>query len=145
MEELREKMHRLENIGKKVDKIEYTDIKEIRSQIRDLQLDLTKNNVLTEKNTEAMNNMSNTMEHVRETMVQLSGAVECISRTNQELATNLKQQNVKIDEQNVKIDELRARQDEYEEKGKFDILLFLKKNFVTIIVACGVLGYLFLK
>lgn len=145
MEELREKMHKLENIGKKVEKIEYTDIKEIRSKIQDLQLDLTKNNVLTEKNTEAMNNMSNTMEHVRETMVQLSGAVECVSRTNQELATNLKQQNAKIDEQNVKIDELRIRQDEYEDKGKFDIILFLKRNFVSILLACGVLWYLFLK
>lgn len=145
MEELKNKVANLENLSKKVDKIEYVDIKELRQEMQDIKVDLTKNNVLTEQNTEAMTSMSKTMESVRSTMID-------ISTTNRELANNLKQQNNKIDR-------LQLRQDRYDEniefmkkeieqnedKGKFDIILFLKQNFVGIIISCGILSYLFLK
>lgn len=141
MEELKAKFDKIENIGKKVDKLEYTDMKEIKKEVQGLQLDLATNNLLTEQNTEAMNNMSKTMEGVRETMIQMSSAIECISKTNQELANNLRQQNSKIDR-------LQARQDKYDEnieamrqdikendeKGKFDIILFLQKHLWEIFI-----------
>ena len=97
MEELKEKLHKLEYLPKKIDKIEYTEIKELKDKIENIEVDLAKNNLLTKQNTEAMNKMSETMDSVRETMVQITSAIEYTSKTNQELAENIRQQNEKID------------------------------------------------
>ena len=142
----------MEELRKKVNDIEYHDIKELRQEVQEIKIDLAKNNLLTEQNTDAMKKMSDTMDSVRETMVQMTSAIEYTSKTNQELAINLKQQNEKIDR-------LQTRQDIYDknmekvkkdiktndEKSKFDILLFLKNNLVGIIMGVGILSYLFLK
>ena len=97
MEELKERVHKLEYLPKKIDKIEYTEIKELKDKIENIEVDLAKNNLLTKQNTEAMNKMSETMDSVRETMVQITSAIEYTSKTNQELAENIRQQNKKID------------------------------------------------
>lgn len=142
----------MEELKQKIDNIEYKDIKELRTELEEVKIDLAKNNLLTEQNTNAMNNMSKTMNSVRDTMIQMSSAIECISRTNKELAIN-------VGNQNEKIDRLQERQDIYdtnlekmredieanEDKGKFDIILFLKNNWVSIVISAGLLVYLFLK
>lgn len=149
MEELKEKLHKLEYLPKKIDKIEYTEIKELKDKIENIEVDLAKNNLLTKQNTEAMNKMSETMDSVRETMVQITSAIEYTSKTNQELAENIRQQNEKIDK-------LQARQDSYdnhmrkmqeemndnEEKNKIDIRLAIKAFIPTAIVIIGYLVYI---
>ena len=149
MEELKERVHKLEYLPKKIDKIEYTEIKELKDKIENIEVDLAKNNLLTEQNTEAMNKMSETMDSVRETMVQITSAIEYTSKTNQELAENIRQQNEKIDK-------LQARQDTYdnhmrkvqeemndnEEKNKIDMRLAIKALIPTAIVVIGYLVYI---
>lgn len=149
MEELKERVHKLEYLPKKIDKIEYTEIKELKDKIENIEVDLAKNNLLTQQNTEAMNKMSETMDSVRETMVQITSAIEYTSKTNQELAENIRQQNEKIDK-------LQARQDTYdnhmrkmqeemndnEEKNKIDIRLAIKAFIPTAIVIIGYLVYI---
>lgn len=149
MEELKERVHKLEYLPKKIDKIEYTEIKELKDKIENIEVDLAKNNLLTKQNTEAMNKMSETMDSVRETMVQITSAIEYTSKTNQELAENIRQQNEKIDK-------LQARQDNYdnhmrkmqeemndnEEKNKIDIRLAIKAFIPTAIVIIGYLVYI---
>ena len=96
-----------------------------------------------------MNKTSETMDSVRETMVQITSAIEYTSKTNQELAENIRQQNEKIDK-------LQARQDNYdnhmrkmqeemndnEEKNKIDIRLAIKAFIPTAIVIIGYLVYI---
>lgn len=149
MEELKEKIHKLEYLPKKIDNIEYKEIKELKNKIENIEVDLAKNNLLTKQNTEAMNKMSETMDSVRETMVQITSAIEYTSKTNQELAENIRQQNEKIDK-------LQARQDDYdnhirkmqeemndnEEKNKIDIRLAIKAFMPTAIVIIGYLVYI---
>lgn len=149
MEELKERVHKLEYLPKKIDKIEYTEIKELKDKIENIEVDLAKNNLLTKQNTEAMNKMSETMDSVRETMVQITSAIEYTSKTNQELAENIRQQNEKIDK-------LQARQDTYdnhmrkmqeemndnEEKNKIDIRLAIKAFIPTAVVIIGYLVYI---
>ena len=149
MEELKERIHKLEYLPKKIDKIEYKELKELKDKIENIEVDLAKNNLLTQQNTEAMNKMSETMDSVRETMVQITSAIEYTSKTNQELAENIRQQNEKIDK-------LQARQDSYdnhmrkmqeemndnEEKNKIDIRLAIKAFIPTAIVIIGYLVYI---
>lgn len=142
----------MEELKKKIQDLEYHEIKELKQELESVKIDLAKNNVLTEQNTEAMNNVSKTMASIRETMVQISSAISYVNKSNQELSEN-------IMNQNAKIDRLQERQDIYdknmekvknkvenvEDKGKFDIIEFIEKNFVSIIMSIGVLSYLFLK
>src|SRR5699024_7871042 len=121
----------------------------LKDKIENIEVDLAKNNLLTKQNTEAMNKMSETMDSVRETMVQITSAIEYTSKTNQELAENIRQQNEKIDK-------LQARQDSYdnhmrkmqeemndnEEKNKIDIRLAIKAFIPTAIVIIGYLVYI---
>lgn len=142
MEELKERVHKLEYLPKKIDKIEYTEIKELRDKIENIEVDLAKNNLLTQQNTEAMNKMSDTMDSVRETMVQMSGAIEYTSRTNKELAENIKQQNEKIDKLQARQDEIQEKMNQNEEKNKIDIRQVLKDNFFKILgtlIGAGIL------
>ena len=143
MEEVRAKIEKefktkLDSFEKKIDSLEYKDIKEIRGEVQCIKVDLAKNNLLTEQNTQAMNEMSRTMGSVRETMIQITGAIDSVSSANKELAINIKQQNDKIDE-------IKMRQDEIEDKSKFDILDFVRNNFVAMVVGAGLLVHLFLK
>ena len=143
MEEVRAKIEKefktkLDSFEKKIDSLEYKDIKEIRGEVQCIKVDLAKNNLLTEQNTQAMNEMSRTMGSVRETMIQITGAIDSVSSANKELAINIKQQNDKIDE-------IKMRQDEIEDKSKFDILDFVRNNFVSMVVGAGLLVHLFLK
>lgn len=149
MEELKEKVHKLEYLPKKIDKIEYTEIKELKDKIENIELDLAKNNLLTQQNTEAMNKMSQTMDSVRETMVQISDAIEYTSKTNQELAENIRQQNVKIDKIQSRQDkydehmrEIQQEIDDNEEKNKIDIRAVLKYCMPTAIVIIGYFVYI---
>lgn len=143
MEEVKAKIEKelktkLDSFEKKIDSLEYKDIKEIRGEVQCIKVDLAKNNLLTEQNTQAMNEMSKTMGSVRETMIQITGAIDSVSSANKELAINIKQQNEKIDE-------IKMRQDEIEDKSKFDIMDFIRNNFVAIVVGTGLLVHLFLK
>ena len=145
-------MENMEELKKKIQDLECRGVKELKQELESVGVGLAKNNVLTEQNTEAMNNMSKTMVSIRETMVQISSAISFINKSNQELNEN-------IVNQNAKIDRLQERQDIYdknmekvknkvenvEDKGKFDIIEFIEKNFVSIIMSIGVLSYLFLK
>lgn len=137
----------MEELRKKVDNIEYKDIKNLRDKIEQIEINLAKNNLLTQQNTEAMNKMSETMNSVRETMVQISGAIEYTSKTNQELAENIRQQNEKIDRIQTRQDiydghikRIKEEIDKNEEKHKIDIRLFVKKYFIqilTLLIAIG--------
>lgn len=147
MEELKEKIHKLEYLPKKIDNIEYKEIKELKDKIENIEVDLAKNNLLTKQNTEAMEKMSQTMDSVRETMVQISGAIEYTSKTNQELAENIRQQNEKIDRLQTRQDtydeHIRMMQkeiDENEEKSKIDIRLIIKKYIIQIIALIIAIG-----
>lgn len=149
MEELKEKIHKLEYLPKKIDNIEYKEIKELKDKIENIEVDLAKNNLLTQQNTEAMNKMSQTMDSVRETMVQISDAIEYTSKTNQELAENIRQQNVKIDKLQSRQDtydehmrEIRKEIDDNEEKSKIDIRTVLKYCMPTAVVIIGYLVYI---
>lgn len=149
MEELREKVHKLEYLPKKIEKIEYTEIKELKDKIENIEVDLAKNNLLTQQNTEAMNKMSLTMDSVRESMVQISGAIEYTSKINQELAENIRQQNEKIDRLQARqdvydshIEKMQKEIDDNEEKSKIDIRKILKDNFLKIlatVIGAGIL------
>lgn len=130
----------MEELRKRIDNVQYKDIQNLREKIEKIEIDLAKNNLLTQQNTDAMNKMSLTMDSVRESMVQISGAIEYTSKINQELAENIRQQNEKIDKLQARqdvydshIEKMQKEIDENEEKNKIDMRKILKDNFLKIL------------
>lgn len=121
----------LDRLNKKVDKLEYTEIANLKDKITGIELELNKNSILTESNTKAMEKMSNTMEKVGETMVLLTSGIEQSNKSTQELSK--------------KVTNLEGKIDNIEDKTKFDIMLFIKENWIGIVIGVGVLSYLFLQ
>lgn len=145
----------MEELRKRIDNVQYKDIQNLREKIEKIEIDLAKNNLLTQQNTDAMNKMSLTMDSVRESMVQISGAIEYTSKINQELAENIRQQNEKIDKLQARqdvydshIEKMQKEIDENEEKNKIDIRKILKDNFLRIlatVIGAGILIEMILK
>lgn len=145
----------MEELRKRIDNVQYKDIQNLREKIEKIEIDLAKNNLLTQQNTDAMNKMSLTMDSVRESMVQISGAIEYTSKINQELAENIRQQNEKIDKLQARqdvydshIEKMQKEIDENEEKNKIDIRKILKDNFLKIlatVIGAGILIEMILK
>ena len=135
----------IEELKAKVDKLEYTEIKNIKEDIGQIKIDLNTNNLLTQQSIDANNKLSNVIDTMRDTMIEMAQSVKDSNRVTSELASTVKDLNDKV--KNVestmdkKFDEVNERIEVIDDKGKFDWMLFLKHNAVGILLAIGALIY----
>ena len=135
----------LYDLKAKVNKIEYTEIKELKEEIQQVKIDLNTNNILTKQCTESNDKMSNTLDTLKDTMIEVAQSVKDSNRVTSELASTVKDLNDKV--KNVestmdkKFDEVNERIEVIDDKGKFDWMLFLKHNAVGILLGIGALIY----
>ena len=73
-----------DELKKRVNHIEYEDLKEIRGDIQEIREDMAKNHVLLKQNIDSSEKLNNTLKTVQNTMIQLS---ENIKHTNRISAT----------------------------------------------------------
>ena len=89
--------------------------------------------------------MSNTLDTLKDTMIEVAQSVKDSNRVTSELASTVKSLNDKV--KNVestmdkKFDEVNERIEVIDDKGKFDWMLFLKHNVVGILLGIGALIY----
>lgn len=121
----------LEEVKKKINHLEYEEIKNIKEDISNIKIDLATNNLLTKQSIETTTRLSETMDRVSDTMIKLSSGIEQSNRVSRELSN--------------KVSGLEDRFDTLEEKTKFDILQFLKQNWIVIVSTCGLLIYLYIR
>lgn len=124
-------LEQIAQLSKKIDKLEYNEIATLKEKHQELEVALATNSLLTESNTKAMEKMSETMDKVSITMVQLSHGIEQSNKVSQELT--------------VKVDKLEDKFDAIDDKSKFDIMAYLKSNWITIVMNFAIIGYLILK
>ncbi len=124
-------MEEIDKLTKRVDYIQQIDIKDLQGKVGNIEIELTKNSLLIDTNTKAMEKISNTMDKISETMVQLSKEIERSNRISDELSE--------------KVGNLENKFDTLEDKTKFDIMSFIKQNWISIIVDVGVIAYLLIK
>ena len=135
----------LYDLKAKVNKIEYTEIKELKEEIQQVKIDLNTNNILTKQCTESNDKMSNTLDTLKDTMIEVAQSVKDSNRVTSELTSTVKDLNDKV--KNVestmdkKFDEVNERMEVIDDKGKFDIINFIKNNFISILVGVGALIY----
>lgn len=150
----------IEDLKKKVNNIEYKEIKELKDELCNVKLSLNQNNILTENCIKSNEKMSATLDSVRETMIIISESVKQSNTVSKELADSVKslggqvtKLDDKMEEKFIEVDdkinsadkEVNKKINEINDKSKFDILDFVRQNWVAIIIGAGILGYLFLK
>lgn len=135
----------LDDLKSKLNKIEYTEIKEVKEEIQQIKIDLNTNNILTKQCTESNEKLAQTMDTLKTTMIEVAQSVKDSNKVTSELATTVKNLNDKVNNvestMGKKFNEVNERMDTIDEKSKVDILGFLKSNIVGILLAVGALIY----
>ena len=117
----------LDKTNKRIDHLEYEEIKSIKDDVSKIQINLSNDNLLTQQSIDTTKQLSETMDSIKETMIKLANGIDMSNKTSNELSG--------------KVSGLEKRFDTLEDKSKFDIGQFIKNNWVSIIVLFGVFAY----
>ena len=119
-----------DELKKKVNHIEYEDLKEIRGDIQEIREDMAKNHVLLKQNIDSSEKLNNTLTTVQNTMIQLSENIKHTNETTSALSS--------------KVSNLEEKIDKVENHGKLDMMEWWQKNWVNVIILVGVVAYVVL-
>lgn len=119
-----------DELKKRVNHIEYEDIKEIRGDIQEIREDMAKNHVLLKQNIDSSEKLNNTLTTVQNTMIQLSENIKHTNETTSALSN--------------KVSNLEEKIDKVENHGKLDMMEWWQKNWVNVIILVGVVTYVVL-
>lgn len=128
-------MEEINDLKKKINHLEYEEIKGLKEDISKITLDLNTNNILTQQSVEVTKKLDETMNSVKDAMIDISTKLGETERTNQELKTN-------VQHLNSKFERLETKVEENEDSKKIDVVVWLKKNFISVIMSVGILGYI---
>lgn len=135
----------LDDLKSKLNKIEYTEIKELKEEIQEIKLNLNTNNLLTKQCAESNEKLSTTLETLKSTMIEVAQSVKDSNKVTSELTTTVKSLNDKVNNvestMGTKFNEVNERMDTIDDKSKFDIVEFLKHNIIGILLGIGALIY----
>ena len=135
----------LEELKSKVSKIEYTEIKEIKEDIQRIKIDLNTNNILTKQCTESNEHLSQALDSLKSTMIEVAQSVKDSNKVTSELALNVLDLNDKFNNventMDRKFDEVNIRMDAIDDKSKFDIVEWLKSNWISLLLGVGAIVY----
>ena len=95
-----------------------------------MKIAFSKNDLLTKQALETNSKLSNTIDVLKNTMVEISQSVKDSNRINNEITKTIEELNKKITTVEIRISEI-------DDKSKLDIVLWLKNNWFGII---GILG-----
>lgn len=126
------------DLKKKVENLEYKEIKSLKEEVTDIRIELSNNSLLTQQAIETSRKLSDTMENVREAMIKISESIATTNKISTDLAHNMDDLANKVNKLDEKVED---RIDGVENKSKIDVVEWLKGNFITIIMAVGVLLY----
>jgi len=128
----------VEELKKKVDKIEYTDIKGLQDDVADIKSDLKVNSLLTQQSIDSAKELSQTLQSVKTTMVQISSNMEKMAENSVDLSNDVK--DVKNDMNSFK-SEVNEKIEEINDKSTIDWQLWIKQNWFGFVLGLGALGY----
>lgn len=130
-------MEAIEELKKKVEDIEYKDIKELRDDVSTIKIQLERNNVLTEQNVESNKKLSETMGIVKDTMISMGSSIELNNENSKKLADSIEQMSNRFDGKFKDVDE---RMNQINNKGMIDTTILYKEWLVKLILGGGALG-----
>lgn len=134
-----------EDLKKRIDHLQYDEIKPLKEDLTDMKITLSNNDLLTKQAIESNQKLSDSLEVLKSTMVEVAQSVKDSNRINGEITKTIEELNKKITsvETNTKnsIDDFSAKLDRMDEKAKIDILEWLKSKWFEVILTLGALAY----
>lgn len=137
-------MSELEDLRKKIDHLEYDEINPMKEDINEIKLNIGKYDLLINQALESNKKVSDSLEVLKDTMVEVSRSVRDSNRINDEITKTIEELNKRIcgvennTKETLKIFE--GKIDEIDNKSKLDIVLWLKNNWFGVI---GILGLIY--
>lgn len=132
-------MEAIEELKKKVEDIEYKDIKELRYDISTIKIQLERNNVLTEQNVESNKELSETMGIVKDTMISMGSSIELNNENSKKLADSIEQMSNRFDGKFKDVDE---RMNQINNKGMIDTTILTKDWIVKLLIGGGLIAFI---
>jgi chromosome segregation ATPase len=135
----------LEDLRKRVDNLQYKEIQPLKDDIAQIRVNLAEDNLLTKQCTESNKKMSDTLDSLKDTMINIAQSVKDSNQISSELAQTVKNLNDKVQgvEQKMddKFDDVYKRVNNVDEKAKIDIVEWMKSNWFPMILGIGALVY----
>ena len=116
------------DLKKKVEHLEYNEIKELKTTVNSMQNDMTETGILLKMNINSSEKLSNTLDKVQETMISLSESMH----NNNEAVNKLSN----------KVTTLEEKIDKVEDNDKISIGQFCKTHWFNIVVIFGIIVYI---
>lgn len=134
----------LEALQKRVDKIEYTDIKGINNELTEIKLDLKENNLLTKQSIEMNAKLSDTMDSFKSAMIEITHSIKESNKETADLGRKMDSLEDKVNRTNDKMDEkfkeFKSEVESVDGKSKVDLLVWCKENWFNLALSFGLLG-----
>lgn len=136
-------MNELEDFKKKIDHLEYDEINPMKEDINDIKVNISKYDLLIKQALESNKKVSDSLEVLKDTMVEVSRSVRDSNRINDEITKTIEELNKRIcsvdNNTNNKFKELGDRIEEIDNKSKLDIVLWLKNNWFGLVGIIGII------
>lgn len=136
-------MEDVHELKKKVDHLEYEELKPLKEQMNEIKISLSNNDLLTKQVMESNTKLNNTMDILKDTMVEIGQSVKDSNRVTEQLTSTVKQLGDKITkvETSTKesIDSFSLKLDEIDDKSKIDLLVWLKNNWLGLFGIGGII------
>lgn len=87
----------LEEVKKKINHLEYDEIKNIKDEITNIKVNLAENNLLTKQCINSNEKLNETMISVKDTMITMSESMRQTNKVSEELALSVKSLGNKVD------------------------------------------------
>ena len=137
-------MDNFEELKKKIDHLEYDEINPMKEDINDIKITLSNNDILVKQALESNKKVSDSLEVLKDTMLEVSRSVRDSNRINDEITKTIEELNRRICsvEGNTKetLKTFSEKIAEIDNKSKLDIMLWMKNNWFGIV---GILGILY--
>ena len=137
-------MDGFEDLKKRVDHLQYDEIAPMKDDINEIKVALNTNNMSIKQALESNKKVSDSLEVLKDTMVEVSRSVRDSNRINDEITKTIEELNKRLCsvDSNTK-ETLKSFENkiiEIDNKSKLDVMLWMKNNWFGIV---GILGMLY--
>ena len=136
-------MNELEDLKKKIDHLEYDEINPMKEDINEIKVNISKYDLLIKQALESNKKVSDSLEVLKDTMVEVSRSVRDSNRINDEITKTIEELNKRISsvDNNTKdaLEKFETKITEIDNKSKLDIMLWVKNNWFGIVGVIGII------
>ena len=137
-------MDGIEELKRKINHLEYDEINPLKEDVNEMKITLSNNDLLTKQALESNKKLSDSIEVLKDTMLEVSQSVKDSNRINGEITKTIEELNKRISSvessTNETLKTFGNKIEEIDNKSKLDIMLWMRNNWFGIV---GILGILY--